>query len=102
VRFLGQYDNALLAHRDRSRIVPDGLRPLRLDRVGLGGLLVGGWFAGLWHSSVDKGTGAAIVDVELARPVTKRETAAVEAEGRRLAGFRHAGARTIEVRVLGG
>jgi hypothetical protein len=99
VRFLPEYDNVVLAHRDRSRVVPSGLRALSIDRVGLAGLLVDGFFAGLWYSLIEKATGAAELHVELARPLTKRAIRSVEAEGRRLARFRHPEATSYEVRV---
>jgi hypothetical protein len=100
VRFLPEYDNVLLGHRDRSRIVPSGLRPLAGGRLGLGSVLVDGFLAGRWSSSVDPAHGTATVTVELARPLSKRATESVEAEGRRLARFRHAGAASFEARVV--
>ena len=99
LRFLPEYDNVVLSHRDRSRIVPAGLRPLAVDRVGLGGLLVDGFFAGFWSSSLDDATGAATLTVELVRRISNEATAAVEAEAGRLARFRHAVASAVDVRV---
>ena len=99
VRFLPEYDNVVLSHRDRSRVVPSGLRPLSLDRVGLAGLLVDGYFAGLWYSAIDKATGTVTVGVELARPLTKKAIASVEAEARRIARFRHPEAESTDVQL---
>jgi hypothetical protein len=45
-RFLGEYDNALLGHRDRTRIVPDGAFTAHGRFVG--SLLVDGFLAATW------------------------------------------------------
>jgi hypothetical protein len=91
VRFLPEYDNVFLAHADRSRIV----RPEDRARLGFGDghfkmLLVGGFLCAAWR----------VVDgdivVKPARRLTKKDAAAVEVEGRRLAAFIGAG----EVRIL--
>jgi Winged helix DNA-binding domain len=92
VRFLPEYDNVFLAHADRSRIGDPADRP----RLGFGDdrffklLLVGGFLRAAWR----------IVDgdvvVKPARKLSKRDAAAVEAEGRRLTRFLGGG----EVRIL--
>ena len=45
-RFLGEFDNALLGHRDRSRIVPEGAATAHGRFVG--SLLVDGFLAATW------------------------------------------------------
>jgi hypothetical protein len=45
-RFLGEYDNALLGHRDRTRIVPEGA--LTAHGRFVGSLLVDGFLAATW------------------------------------------------------
>ena len=92
VRFLAEYDNVFLSHADRSRIGDPADRP----RLGFGDdrffklLLVGGFVRAAWR----------IVDgdvvVKPARKLSKRDAAAVEAEGRRLTRFLGGG----EVRIL--
>jgi hypothetical protein len=59
VRFLPDYDNALLSHQDRSRIVPELDWPELGDNVTAPVFLVDGFVAGIWKP-VGKGRDAAI------------------------------------------
>ena len=92
VRFLPQYDNVFLSHADRSRIGDADDRP----RLGFGDgrffslVLVGGFLRAAWR--VEDGA----VVVKPARRLSKKDAAAVEAEGRRLATFLGGG----DVRIL--
>jgi hypothetical protein len=92
VRFLPEYDNAFLSHADRSRIVRADDRP----RLGFGDgrffsmVLIGGFLRAAWR--VEDGD----LVVKPARRLSKRDAAAVEAEGRRLAAFLGSG----DVRIL--
>jgi hypothetical protein len=92
VRFLPIYDNLFLSHADRARIVAPEDRP----RLGFGDgrffsmLLVGGFLRAAWR--VEDGD----VLVKPARRLSKKDTAAVEAEGRRLTRFLGGG----DVRIL--
>lgn len=56
VRLLPMWDNALLAYKDRSRVIPDEQRPLVIRRNGdvLPTVLVDGSVAGVWRA-VDGG-----------------------------------------------
>jgi hypothetical protein len=80
-RFLPEYDNVLLAHDDRSRIVDDGLRRRLLSEaaIGLGTLLVDGFAAGTWK--VERGRGSATLRVRLLVPIPRSDRRAAEAEG---------------------
>ena len=53
VRFLPEYDNLVLAHADRRRIVPEGVSPW--TEVGWGTLLVDGFVAARWKLLTGKG-----------------------------------------------
>jgi hypothetical protein len=83
VRFLPIYDNVFLSHADRARIGDAEDRP----RLGFGDgrffsmLLIGGFLRAAWR--VEDGD----VLVKPARRLSKKDTAAVEAEGRRLTHF---------------
>ena len=83
VRFLPEYDNVFLSHADRARIVAPADKP----RLGFGDgrffklVLIGGLLRAAWR--VEEGD----VVVKPARKLSKRDAAAVEAEGRRLAAF---------------
>ena len=92
MRFLPEYDNVFLAHADRSRIVDPEDRP----RLGFGDgrffsmTLIGGFVRAAWR--VEDGD----VVVKPARRLSRKDAAAVAAEGRRLAAFLGGG----EARIL--
>lgn len=90
-RFLPDFDNVLLSHADRSRIVPDGIGDRIYKQFGhWSPLLVDGRLRGTWK--LDRG--AATLSIELGDKLTKAERAAVEEEGARLLEFA-AGGGTI-------
>jgi hypothetical protein len=97
-RFLPEYDNLLLSHADRSRVVVDGRTvPLYPGNGGVRGeLLVDGFWRANWAISRD-GTGATLT-IEPFRPLSKRDSAAVTREGLRLLAFAAAGVDSHEVR----
>ena len=85
VRFLPEFDNLLVAHADRTRVVSDADRP----RVITGAVvrptvLVDGTVAAIWRF-----TGQGAIEVEPFRKLSKVERAGVVAEGRALLAFAH-------------
>ncbi len=80
-RFLPEYDNVLLAHDDRTRVLPDDRRAALFSRS----LLVDGFVRGTW--TIARQAGAATLTVELYEPLASRDQAAVEEEGCRLLAF---------------
>jgi len=94
VRFLPEYDNLLLSHADRSRVIPDG-RPVPLppgNGANRGTLLVDGFWRGTWR------IGDAVLEVTTFGRLAAAEAAEVEEEGRRLLEFVTGGAAGV-VRV---
>jgi hypothetical protein len=83
VRFLPEYDNVLLAHDDRSRIVSPETK-LWVE-VGWGTVLIDGFTAARWRAVLTKGDTR--LRVEPFRTLRPRERDEVEAEGTRLLGF---------------
>src|SRR2546421_10529673 len=83
-RFLPEYDNLLLSHADRSRVIPDG-RPVPLP-PGNGGntgtLLVDGDFRATW--TIARADGSATLTVEPFVRLPRRDATAVTREGARL------------------
>ena len=83
VRFLPEYDNALLGFDDRRRVVPPGIR--QWTEVGWGGVLVDGFLAARWK--VDRAGPRATLRIEPFRRLTQDERTEVAEEGARLAAF---------------
>ncbi len=80
VRLLPHWDSALLAHDDRSRILPADLRPAVIRRNGdiLPTVLVDGFVAGTWGLDGER------VEVEPFAPLPARARAELERETRAL------------------
>jgi hypothetical protein len=79
-RFLAEYDNILLSHADRSRVIPDRRNPPLPPGQGatMGTVLVDGDYSANWR----------ITDGELTiEPLREFDMADVEAEGARLLKF---------------
>jgi hypothetical protein len=95
-RFLPEYDNALVSHADRRRIIADEHRERVFTK---GTLLVDGFVRGTWKLTSRART--ATLEIEPFGPLAKRTPAAVHREGERLLSFAAvAGART-QLSVLG-
>jgi len=101
VRFLPDYDNALLSHADRSRIISDAHRRELASPNGAlpGTVLVDGFVRATWR--VARAGPRATLAVELLEDLSRAELAEVKDEGLRLVGFLAAGATVRSVRVEG-
>lgn len=97
VRFLPEYDNLLLSHKDRTRIIADEYR----SQVFLPGLrvrstfLVDGFVHGAWK--IEKKRGTATLTMEPFAPLTQRQRDALAAEAEQLVRFVESGAKTFAV-----
>ena len=97
VRFLPEFDNLLLAHAKRERIIADEHRPavftknLRVKST----YLVDGLVAGLW--TAEKKRGVATLTLTPFGRTLKRTAAELEREGTALLGFLEPDAKTYEV-----
>lgn len=89
-RFLPEYDNVLLSHADRRRIVRPERRAalVRAGGTGFGSVLHDGMVCALWRIEEDRTTGRSTLRVTLAEKLPKRAVASIEAEGRRYLRFR--------------
>ncbi len=84
VRFLPDYDNILLAHADRSRIMPRGRHLGMFNSAGVlqGGVLVDGFIRAMW---TPRPGGLAVSP--FTTPFTRNEKRAIEEEAARLQRF---------------
>jgi Winged helix DNA-binding domain len=91
LRFLPEYDNALLSHADRTRIMPDGVTfssywgRLRPRSVVRGGFLADGFLAGLW--SIPRESNGRVLSVEPFAALSPADAEAARATGRELLAF---------------
>ncbi len=86
-RFLPEYDNIVLSHDDRSRIIRDNrVLPMPEGRGGeLGAVLVDGFLSGMWRITRDHGNATLVVETD--GSWTKLDRTAVAGEGARLLSF---------------
>ena len=86
-RFLPEYDNAVLSHADRSRMVPEAQRGWLFETPAPvhGSFLHDGWLGGTW--SIDRSAATPSLVVRPVVRLPKRGAAAVAAEGRRMLRF---------------
>jgi winged helix DNA-binding protein len=97
-RFLPEFDNVLVAHADRTRIIEAEYPRGVIASLGRPTLLVGGFVRGYWQIARD--AGAATLVVEPFRSLSKKDASAVRAEGRRLLAFAAPEAGTRDVQLL--
>lgn len=100
VRFLAEFDNLLLSHADRTRVISDEDRQRTITPNGIvpGGFLVDGFFRGTWK--LQQGRGTATLVVEPFRRLSARERAEVTEEGARLLAFAAADAARQDLRFV--
>jgi Winged helix DNA-binding domain len=99
-RFLPEYDNLLLSHADRTRVIAADRRTPLFPGNGaaMGTVLVDGFAAGLWK--ITRSDGAAALRIEPWGRLSKRDTDAVTAEGARLLAFVAADSGAHDVRIF--
>jgi winged helix DNA-binding protein len=94
VRYLSEYDNVLLGHKDRSRIVSPDVRPW--TEAGWGSVLVDGFGSARWK--VEREKEKAVLRIEAFRRLSRAEKASVAEEGERLLSFIAGDARSRDIR----
>ncbi len=99
-RFLPVYDNLVLSHADRTRIVRAGDRKRTgyMEGVTLGSVLIDGFVGATW--TVKRGRSVATLRIKPFDRLPKRERAAVEDEGARLLKFVAGASTARDVIVL--
>jgi hypothetical protein len=96
-RFLPEYDNVLIAHADRGRVMTQAGLPTLPGGYGgaTGTVLVDGMLAATWRSSVARGT--VTLAIEPLVPIAAGDQVAVGEEGTRLVAFTHPGLPVADV-----
>jgi hypothetical protein len=97
-RFVAEFDNLILAHADRTRVIADEHRPLVFGRnaVIMGTVLVDGFVAGAWRASRSGKTAA--LGVYPFAPLPGAARAELAEEGERLLRFLEPDAARLDLR----
>jgi hypothetical protein len=86
IRFLPDYDNILLAHADRTRIMPPGRHLGLFSSNGImkGSVLVDGFVRASWIPSARRGGATSLVITPFEKALSRSDRGAVAEEGMRL------------------
>ena len=97
MRFIPDFDNLILSHADRTRIVDDEYRPALVSKNLLvrATYLVNGRVAGMWK--VELARQSATLIVEPFAPIPAKAKAELKAEGERLLHFIEPNATTHKI-----
>jgi hypothetical protein len=102
-RLLAEFDNVLLSHADRTRIVGEDARRRIMTSNGLipGTVLLDGFVSGTWK--IERATGRAVLRIQPFRKLSRADTKSLTLEGDRLLEFGAADAKTrlVEFAVAG-
>jgi hypothetical protein len=98
VRFLPEFDNVLLSHADRARIITEERRKRVFTVNGIirPTILVDGFVAGMWK--MERERGVATLLIQPFEPLSAPDRAALEDEGSRLLSFAAGDAERRDVR----
>jgi hypothetical protein len=98
VRLVAEFDNLVLSHDDRARILSEPNRKRMYTRNGIfpGTVLVDGFVAGMWRLA--RSRRSATVIIEMFDPVTERDREEILAEGGRLLAFAAPEAPACDIR----
>jgi hypothetical protein len=94
-RFLPEYDNVLVAHADRTRIIADEHRTRVVTNLGTPMVLVDGFVRGTWRITRRRDTATLLIAPF--NQLSKKDTAALTREGTRLLAFAAADAQTHDI-----
>ena len=94
-RFLPEFDNLILSHADRTRVIAEEYRKAIASRNGMvpAAFLVDGFAQGTWK--IERTRGRATLVIEPFEPLAKGDRDALAEEGERLISFTGAGAFEI-------
>jgi winged helix DNA-binding protein len=97
-RFLPEFDNLILSHADRTRVIADDYRKVIASKNGMipGTVLTGGFVRGTWKTERTRRKATLVIEPFETLPKEARD--ALADEGERLIRFVGEGAETYEVR----
>ena len=95
-RFLPEFDNALLSHADRTRVISDEHRRALFKDPMMRGVLLDGFVCGTWKT--ERTSGKATLLIEPFEPLPPKDRDSLAKEGERLVRFVGQGAEAFEVR----
>ena len=100
VRLVAEFDNLILSHANRTRIISDAARKRMFTPNGIfpGTVLVGGFVAGMWR--ISRSRGSATLTVELFGPLCAGDRDALGSEAERLLSFAAADAAERDIRYV--
>jgi len=95
---VAEFDNLLLSHADRTRVISEPNRRRFATRNGIfpGAVLVDGFALGTWR--ITRSRGAVMLTFEMFESISKRDRDAVMREGERLLAFAAPGASGNDIR----
>ncbi|WP_311922998.1 winged helix DNA-binding domain-containing protein [Microbispora sp. H10836] len=106
VRFLGEFDNLLLSHADRTRVIAEEHRSRVFTVNGIirATILVDGFVAGLWRierGRIERAGETAVLEIEPFGPLGAATRDALATEGERLLEFAAGDAPARDITFLG-
>ena len=99
-RFLPEFDNLILSHADRTRVIANDHRKAIASKNGMvpATVLVDGFVRGTWKT--ERTRGKATLVIEPFEPLAKKDRDALSEEGARLICFKGEDAEAFEVRFV--
>lgn len=99
-RFLPEFDNLILSHADRTRVIPDDYRKALASKNGMvpATILVNGFVRGTWR--IEKGRGAATLVIRPFESLSKQDRDSLSIEGEQLVSFVEGGVKTHDIRFV--
>jgi hypothetical protein len=97
-RFLPEFDNLILSHADRTRVIANDHRKVIASKNGMvpATVLVDGFVRGTWKT--ERTRGKATLVIQPFEPLAKRDRDALSEEGEQLMRFTEQSAEMFEVR----
>ena len=98
VRLVAEFDNLVLSHADRTRVISEQNRKRLFTRNGIfpGTVLINGFVLGIWR--ITRSRDAAALSIDMFESISGRDRDAVTREGERLLAFAEPGAQGYDIR----